>query len=80
MKRKVNFDGLIELTPRKELDRSHYKSRKSEGVSFDFALSEDDLSTEKKVEVKETATLDTENFNLEELSFYCAALYGGPLF
>lgn len=70
----------IEKVP---LDRSKFKTKKSGGIKFNYeigAIGENSALTEVRV-IKETY-FNPEDYKVEcgDLSLYCAAMFGGPLY
>lgn len=83
----IDFSSFLDLSsPKgeiKPLDRSKFKTKKSGGISFDYevgATGESSALTEVRV-IKETR-FNPEDYKVDcgDLSLYCAAMFGGPLY
>ena len=80
-KTKDDFAALLDLNPPPKvdivpLDRSKYRKTKREKV--DFGIEVDPLTS---VEVKETIFNPNDyKVDCNDLSLYCAAMFGGPLY
>lgn len=86
MKMGIDFSQFLDLSSKpkdiKPLDTSKFKTKKTGGVKFDYGIGDPmDYSPLTRVVVKEEV-YNPNDYKVEcgDLSLYCAAMFGGPLY
>lgn len=85
---KVDFSSYLDLNSKpkqniKPLDVSKFKKNKTGGESFDFSIGDprENSALTQVVTIKETYFNPNDYIiNCNDLSLYCAAMFGGPLY
>lgn len=82
----VDFSAYLDLnkpkTDIKPLDQSKFKKKKTGGVDFDYGIGDPmEHSSMTAVVTKETYFNPNDyKVDCNDLSLYCAAMFGGPLY
>lgn len=82
----VDFSAYLDLnkpkTNIKPLDKSKFKKKKTGGVDFDYGIGDPmEHSSMTTVVTKETYFNPNDyKVDCNDLSLYCAAMFGGPLY
>lgn len=82
----VDFSAYLDLnkpkTDIKPLDQSKFKKKKTGGVDFDYGIGDPmEHSSMTAVVTKETYFNPNDyKVDYNDLSLYCAAMFGGPLY
>lgn len=82
----IDFSAYLDLSSKPKdivpLDKSKYKTKKTGGIKFDYGIGDpSDYSPLTSVVVKETVYNPNDyKVDCNDLSLYCAAMFGGPLY